>query len=69
MEGKEEPCLDGLSLCLSNPAFGFTPLNGQDWVLGPSRASRWLVLSHPADLPLSVASATDIAEVLLEMVD
>lgn len=60
----------------SNPAFGLTQLNGQDWILGPqplvpspppAEPSRWLVLSHPADLPLSAAPDTDIVEVLLEM--
>lgn len=60
---------------VASPAFGLTQLNGQVWVLDPlppdtpppqqSYPACWF--SHPADLPLSTASATDIVEVLLEM--
>lgn len=65
-----------MSLCLLKPSLRPHSLRGQDWVLGPrplvprpppAEPSRWLVLSNPADLPLSAASATDTVEVLLEM--
>lgn len=59
----------------SIPAFGLTQLMAKtrSWTHGPwypvhpqqSHPTGWF--SHPADLPLSTASATDVVEVLLEM--
>jgi len=60
----------------SNPAFGLTHLAAKTGcqALGPpapgpppAEPSHRLVHSHPADLPLSAASAPDTVDVLLEM--